>query len=535
MTDDALTARVGELVMAGFEGTAIADVPVDLVQRLGGFILFRRNLDSVDQIRRLTDGIRSAAAVTPAPLIAIDQEGGPVSRLRGIGTSTPSAMALGAAADLGLTEQMYALAGSELSALGINVDFAPVADVNANPENPVIGLRSFGDDPAAVSGHVVAAVRGLQRSGVAATAKHFPGHGDTSVDSHLELPVIRHDAGRVRAVELAPFRAAIGAGVDAIMTAHIAFPAIATDETPVTLSRAILTGLLREELGFEGVICTDCMEMQAIAAAHSPADAAVMAIKAGADLVLFSHTPDKVRVALAALERALTDGELDADQIRRSLERVTALRRRRNPPAPDDSQRQAALATVGSAAHREKALAAARRAITLIRDPSSLLPLQIAAGERVLCVQFEGEQLTPVEDRLAGGKQRTVLGAALAMAGARVHEQTRSLDPSGHEYKQLLMASGSAEIVIALTTRLGAHPLQARAVSDLMMLGKRVVAVATREPYDAALLPPQMTVVATFGEDPHAMQALSEALTGALKPTGLLPVRLPDAAAGALP
>src|SRR5579872_4166113 len=137
-------------MMAGFEGTAIADVPVDLLKRLGGFILFRRNLASVEQIRRLTDGIRSAAAVAAAPLIAIDQEGGPVSRLRGIATSTPSAMALGAAADPGLTEQMYALAGSELSALGINVDFAPFANVTATTENPVIGLRSFGDDPAAV-------------------------------------------------------------------------------------------------------------------------------------------------------------------------------------------------------------------------------------------------------------------------------------------------------------------------------------------------------------------------------------------------
>lgn len=534
MPSSALRDRIGGLLMTGFAGTDMAGVPLDLAGQLAGVILFKHNLRSVSQIRELTDGLRerwragNAGRSDGPPLIAIDQEGGTVSRLAGIGTTTPSAMALGAARDPGATEQMYRIIGAELAALGVNLNYAPVADVNNNPDNPVIGIRSFGEDPQSVAAHVTAAIAGLHSAGVGATAKHFPGHGDTSVDSHSDLPVIKHDASRLRAFELVPFGAAVAAGVDAIMTAHILFPAFGEESTPATLSHALLTGVLRAELSFDGVICTDCMEMNAIAAHHTPENAAVMAVAAGADLVQFSHSPDKVRAALQGLREALDDGRLAPDQVERSLERVARVRHKRALLDPQSGSLPSdPLHAVGGEQHQQAALDVARRAVTVIRDPHKVLPVRISSGQRVFVVRFSADMHTPVEDK--GSLQQTAMGKVFAGQGARVHEQTRTVDPAGHEYKQLLMASGAADFIVALTARAGQHPLQARAVSDLMMLGKRVVAVATREPYDARILPADMTVVAAFGDDPHALQAAAEVICGTSVAVGSSPVTIgPD-------
>lgn len=523
--------------MTGFAGTGIASVPDDLLGQLAGIILFKHNLQTAEQIRALTSSLQGrwsrGSDQTAPPLIAIDQEGGPVSRLAGIGTTTPAAMALGATGDPDATERMYAIVGTELAALGINLDFAPVADVNNNPANPVIGVRSFGEDPELVATHVRAAIRGLHHAGVGATAKHFPGHGDTATDSHFDLPVVPHDLQRIRALELVPFRAAVAQGVDAVMTAHILFPAVGADATPATLSPALLTGLLRGELGYEGVICTDCMEMNAVAATCSPERAAVMAVAAGADLVLFSHTPDSARRALRGLQAALADGRLADTQVERSLERVESLRHTLAARASQSEPNPAGVRVVGSAAHQQAALEVARRAITVVRDPQSLLPLQLQPGARLFIVSFAAPLMSPVENK--GDLQRTALGRAFASYGARVHEQTRSLDPAGHEYKQLLMASGAAEVIIAVTARASQHPLQARAVADLMMLGKRVVAVAAREPYDAAALPADMTVIAAFGDDEHALQAAAGAIVGRSPARGALPVTIAAAPSTAKP
>ncbi len=524
MTQTTIAERAGELILFGFEGTGERDIPQDLTGQTSGVILFRRNLEDAQQVRSLTDAIRALGSRGDlAPLIAVDQEGGSVSRLAHIGTTTPSAMALGAIHDPSVTEAMYRLIGDELAALGMNLDLAPVADVNSNPANPVIGLRSFGDDPHAVSLFVRAAIRGLRGAGVAATAKHFPGHGDTTIDSHFGLPAIPHDLAHLRSVELVPFRAAVREGVDAIMTAHAIFPAI-EDAKPATLSRQLLAGVLREELRFEGLIVTDCMEMEAISGHHSPEEAAVQAVAAGADLVLFSHTPDKARAAIEALRDAVASGRISEEEVGRSLDRSRRLRRRL-------AVSQAALGVVGSETHQAEALAAARQAVTLVRDPKGVLPLRLSKADRLLVIEFTGTAVSGVEE---GDKQsRAVLAPWLAASGARIHEQIRSLDPAGHEYKQLLMAAGSAAAVIALTSRASQHPLQARAVSDLAMLGKRIVAVVGREPYDAAVLPPELTVIASFGEDAHAMRAAAEVLLGTTPAAGKLPVAItpPQAAA----
>ncbi len=519
--------------MIGFEGTQPSELPAALIARCAGVILFRRNITSAEQLRALVDAIRAIPRDDNlAPLIAIDQEGGTVSRLVGIGTTTPAAMALGAARDPALTESVYRLIGDELAALGVNVDLAPVADLNDNPDNPAIGLRSFGDDPAAVGSQVQAAIRGLGAAGVAATAKHFPGYGGVSVDPHLDLPSIPHDLARLRAVELQPFVAAIAQRVDLIMSAHVLLPAIDA-QMPATLSPGVLTSLLRDELRFDGVICTDCMEMLAIADRFTPAEASVAAVAAGADLLLFSHSPERALAGATALDEAKLSGRLPGEQIQRSLERVDELRARLTR-----GRKQPKLQTVGNQAHAEAALLAARHAITLVRDPKDLVPLRLSGGDKILVVQFAGaaqslgdpsDEATAAELeslKPAHGRYATFIGRALAQGPARIHEQIRSLEPAGHEYKQLLMAAGTANAVVAVTTQLGRHPLQAQAVADLAMIGKRLIVVAGREPYDARVLPEELTVIASYGEDAYAMQATADVILGAHPARGVLPVKL---------
>jgi beta-N-acetylhexosaminidase len=526
------------LLMIGFNGTRPSQLPGDLLAQCGGVILFRRNITSAEQLRALVDGIRATPRPDKlAPLIAIDQEGGTVSRLAGIGTTTPSAMALGAVGDPATTESTYRLIGDELSALGINVDLAPVADINNNADNPAIGLRSFGDDPESVGLQVQAAIRGLHAAGVGATAKHFPGYGGVGVDPHLDLPSIAHDLSRLRAVELRPFRAAIAQRVDLIMSAHVLLPAIDAAHVPATLSSAVLSTLLREELRFEGVVCTDCMEMKAIADRFTPEQAAVGALAAGADLVLFSHSVDRSRAACAALRDAIAHGRLPDAQVRRSLDRIQVLRTRLS-----QARTRQGLQVVGSEEHAKAAFAVARNAITIVRDPKGLVPLRLRSGDKILVVLFAGapagaadvdadDEAAELERRsLAHGRYVTSIGRALAQGPARIHEQTRSLEPNGHEHKQLLLAAATANAVVAVTTQLRHHPVQARAVADLAKIGKHVIVVVGREPYDADVLPEELTVIASYGEDAHAMRAADDVILGAQPARGNLPVKLTAAA-----
>lgn len=517
MTNGTLADRVGGMLMIGFDGTAIDEAPAAFIADLAGAILFQRNLRDALQSRALIDGLQAARRPGAPPLlIAADQEGGTVSRLQPFGTPTPSAMALGASGDPQLTESIYALAGDELASLGIGLNFAPVADVNSNRENPVIGVRAFGERPDVVARHVVAAIRGLHRAKVASTVKHFPGHGNTAIDSHFDLPVVARDIEQLQAVELPPFRAAIEAGVDAMMTAHVAYPAIDPTGVPATLSRATITGLLREELGFDGVICTDCMQMKAISARYSPAEAAVRAVMAGADLVVFSSSLDDATAARAALRASVLDGTLDNAQLERSLARLEALRASVEiRPADAD-----ALASVGSPAHRSQARAAAMRGITLVRDLQNLIPLRAAAGERVMVVHFSGGAMTPAE---SSARTPTALGQALAAGPARIHDQVRGVDPAGHEYKQLLMAAGTAAEIVCVTYRAAMHPLQARAVADLVLFGKPVVVVMAREPYDIGSLPIEASIIAAYGDDESTMAAVADVLLGRAHASGHLP------------
>ena len=290
----ALEDAIGQQFLLSFTGKQPSRDILEAIERrhLGGVVMFRaKNMGSLAELRGLTEALQAAAAKAGRPplLIATDQEGGQLMAI-GEGTPFPGNMALGATRDEKLAYRVGRALGRELRAVGANVDFAPVCDVNNNPDNPVVGTRSFGEDPKLVARLGAAMVRGIQAAGVAACAKHFPGHGDTASDSHHGTPIIPHDVRRLQRVELPPFRAAVAAGVRMVMTAHIALPALdAGLDRPATLSPVVLRGLLRRRLGFEGVIVTDAMDMQAIDQGAGLAVDAIAAVSAGVDLLLLDR------------------------------------------------------------------------------------------------------------------------------------------------------------------------------------------------------------------------------------------------------
>jgi beta-N-acetylhexosaminidase len=347
----ALARLCGQLLSVGFDGPTMPD---DLRARIaasevGGVMLFRPNITGAGQVAGLVGALRGAAPAELPLLVSIDQEGGLVMRLRGLATDWPAMLAVGSAGDAARTQQVGRALGEELAALGIGWDFAPVLDVHTNPANPVIGNRAFGVTPVAAANHALAFWRGLRAAGLVACGKHFPGHGDTRADSHLELPVVTHDLVRLRAVELAPFATAARAGMEAFMTAHVLYPALDPDR-PATLSRRILTDLLRGELGFRGVIVSDDLGMKAVADRYPIEELAVACVEAGVDHLLVREPAARQIAAHTALVRA---AEARADfraRVEQSAARVASLKAacRVGMPAP------AAMlpSLLGTAAHR---------------------------------------------------------------------------------------------------------------------------------------------------------------------------------------
>lgn len=356
-------------IWPGFPGLEPPDwVRRRLSEGLGGVCLFGWNVRDPDQVAGLTAVLR---AERPNVIVATDEEGGDVTRLEvGTGSSFPGNWALGVVDDTEVTEAVASQIGALCSAAGVNLDLAPVADVNSNPRNPVIGVRSFGADPELVARHVAAYVRGVQSRGVAACVKHFPGHGDTETDSHLELPVANGDLETA----LMPFRAAIAAGVQAVMTAHIVVPEL--DQEPATVSRRVLTELLREELGFRGVVVTDALEMRGLAATVGVEEGAVRALAAGADALCLGHDlgDDSVEAVCDAVVAAVHGGRLGEARLEEAAARIG---RAWTPPVGSPADVAVGLAAANRALHveGEVRLAGPARVVELLPEPN------IAAGE----------------------------------------------------------------------------------------------------------------------------------------------------------
>lgn len=320
--------KIGQLFTIGFLGTSVTPELASFVKEYkpGGAILFSRNVESVEQIVELTNDLQRCSPKSPL-LISIDQEGGRVSRLPRGFTIFPPCELLGRCNSSELAYAAAATVAKELKAVGINMNMAPVLDVNSNPDNPVIGDRAFGSTPDVVSELGLITVAGLQDHKVVACGKHFPGHGDTNADSHKELPVVEAPRERLDAIELPPFRRAAAAGVAAMMTAHVLYKAL-DDRLPATLSPAIITNLLREEMRYDGMVLTDDLEMHAIVDHYGPGDAAVRAIEAGCDALLICKDRDREIAAFEAVEKAVSSGGIATERLDQSVARIHRVKQR---------------------------------------------------------------------------------------------------------------------------------------------------------------------------------------------------------------
>lgn len=531
--DMTLEQRIGQLFMVGFTGIEPTPEIIDLIQRrhVGGIILFTRNCRSAQQVSRLTRDLQSlarAAGHRYPLLIALDQENGLVQRLGAAITVFPGAMALGAADDEGLTAAVTEATGQELRALGVNMNLAPVADVNNNPDNPVIGVRSFGEDAQLVGRHTAAAVRGYRAAGVVSSLKHFPGHGDTAVDSHLGLPVVPHTGERLERVELPPFRAGVAAGADTVMLAHLRLPNIAPDDDlPASLSPAVVR-LLRESLGFSGVILTDCLEMDAIAKTVGEERGAVLALRAGADIVLISHTFEPQRAAIERMRAAVASGELAADTLRQASERVLRLKARRlSWDALDALPALVTADTVSVEAHRRLRDLAYQRSTTLVRDDARLLPLRLPPEARILAVAQAPTSVTKAVD--------IAYDHAMLLDAIRAHHRNAhgmllspdaTADDAADDAAELERAAQASDLLIVATFSGRQDERQASLTRLLVATGRPVIGIAMYSPYDAAAFPDVKTYLATYEYTQPAITAAIDALFGVFEPRGRLPVTL---------
>jgi len=554
-----LEEKIGQMLMVSFRKWQDRDVTeinseiaaIIKKYRLGGAILFWENLAGTGQAAGLVDQLQKASGDIPL-FIAVDQEGGRVVRLQ-TGTVMPGNMALGAA---GSTEDTYDVAkaiGEELNTLGINVNLAPVVDVNINPDNPVIGIRSFGSDPQLVAELGAAYINGLHDAGVIATVKHFPGHGDTDVDSHLGLPSVPHDLARLKAVELKPFQQAFDQKVDMVMTAHVTFPAVDNTKAvsqedgseisiPATLSHKVLTDLVRKEMRFDGVVITDALEMKAITDHFGPREAVIMAVKAGADIALM---PADLEQAYSGLLAAVGSGEIPESRIDESVKRLIRLKLSRgivkiadgklvpgDKVTKDlDERIKSAGAVVGSAAHRELEKKVAEKAVTLLKNEGGTLPFKLADGKNIVL-------FAPWDDRL--DLMMGELNRIIAEKGLR------NVNVKGFVYKELAALSevqkqavdaadyvvlGSYSYDVASRTP-GKHWLPDFALSlarYALSAGKPLAVMAIRNPYDIMYMPGVKAYLAIYGaaEGPN-LPAGIRVIFGQAQPQGRLPVAIPN-------
>jgi beta-N-acetylhexosaminidase len=519
---ETVSELVGQKLLLAFHGfEQLSPEIVESIRKYkpGGFTLFRSlNIDSLPQVRQLTGLLQAVARDHDLPpfLICADQEGG---QLMAVGECTPlpGNMALGAAGSVELARQAGIVLGSELAALGINVNYAPCADVNINPKNPVIGTRSFGDDPALVGVLAAAVIDGIQSQGVAATAKHFPGHGDTHTDSHLGLPVLTHDMARLKAVELPPFAAAIKAGVKMIMTAHVGLQALdGSSPPPATLSPHVISRLLRQEMGYTGVIVSDAMDMHAIRQGEALREDVLRAAQAGIDLLLITSDPKDHARAYESLVHAVQNGQLQKGSMDESVARIMELKNwiTSHTTPPD-------LSVIRSAEHLRVADEIAERSITLVRDRANLIPIQLAPEKRIAVVIPEPQDLTPADTS-------STIKPALAEAIKPFHTQVDGFSipfsPNDDEQAAIIDRLRSYDLIIAGTINASASPNQAVFVQQLLNTGIPLIVIALRLPYDLEVFPQADTYLCTYSILEPAMKAAAKALFGQIQATGKLPV-----------
>jgi len=508
-----LREKIGQLIVTGLPGLTIAEELRELVRewKIGNIILFAYNAENKSQLAALCGDLqRLALEETGYPaLISIDQEGGRVTRLPQDAVNVPGAMAVAATGRPDYALEAGRITAKELKALGINFNLAPVLDINNNKRNPVINVRAYGDTAETVTTYGLQMLRGLQEQGVLAAVKHFPGHGDTEVDSHLGLPSVSKTLEALEELELQPFRAAIAAGAEALTIAHMLFPAIEPERVPATMSREIVTGLLKRELGYEGLIISDCLEMDAIQKYYGTAQGALGALKAGIHLLFVSHTPALVRETVQVIEQAVLSGDLPMETIDEAVDKVLYYKMKYASP----SEEAPPLSLVGCEAHRSQASAISEASICLVEG--ELSPIA-QGGDRTL---FAGSY--PYRTDRASSQVRPGLSFPAAMAerlgGAQL---LTDIDPDEAELERLLREAKDCDRVVFGLYNAVDNPGQLEAVCRLVAAGKRVTAVALGKPYDLEALTGIECGLAAFEYTQLSLSSVARVLAGEVRSEG---------------
>lgn len=503
-------------LMLAFEGGQVPTWLDDVLARTppAGITLFRElNLVSPGQTAELIESLQKKNTSADPLLIAIDQEGG---QLQGLIGSTPFAgnMALGAADDVDLTRRVAQAMGCELASVGINMNYAPVADIASRPGNPSLGVRSFGEDPSRVADHVAAAVTGYRSAGVLCTLKHFPGKGEAVVDPHYELPRMDLDLERLETFELVPFASGIRAGADLVMTGHYAVPALTgSKRTPVSMSERAIDGFVRAGMGFDGLVITDALDMGALAQGAEQTNDIIASLRGGTDLLLVMADDALRERARLAVERASTEALVPPNTLRASSDRIERARRHLPAVAFDPD-------VVGS--HHDLARELARAAVTLVRDQLGLLPLRLGPDTRVLVIEPVPTNVTPADT--------TALYPACLADAVRVHHGTVSdalvaHDPSTSDIAGAVSLARQADLIIVGTVN--STPGQTAMVGELTKLGLPLITVAMREPQDLSSYPNVETHICTYSSHGPSVAAMAEAMFGLIGFPGRLPVSIP--------
>lgn len=506
---------LGQRLFISVEGTEITDELRMLITeyKCGNIVLFQPNIVSFEQTKRLCREIQELVTreLGESALIAIDQEGGGVTRLSEDFVNVPGAMALAATGDGQAVYDASAVTAHELRAAGVNFNFAPVADISCDPDNPVIGVRSFGETPEAVSRYAVRAYQGFEDGHIASSAKHFPGHGDTHTDSHLSLPSIDKTLEELESFEFRPFEALIRAGCPAVMTAHIVYPQIEKKMIPATMSRLFLTDILRGRMGFDGLILTDSLEMNAIRRVYGAGRGAVAAIQAGCDMLLTGKGAEIIIEEINAVEAAAARGEIDMDEMAASLRRIEACKRRYCLPPEGEA---------GCAAARTLSDGLRRRSMTLV---SGKIP---ALGKSPLFVGPEDYRLALVSNEV--GLEESFPQFMAGHLGGR--EITTGNSISDTLIAEAAEAARGASCVVASLYNAHVFRDQLRLFDAVRHAaeesGVPVVAVCLRNPTDLEYAEGCAARIEAWDYSRASLEITAELLSGELVPTGCLPVTL---------
>lgn len=514
--------KVGQLFWFGLKEPGVSAEAEALVRagRAGGFIYFsRQSSDPVilktisAQLQGLT---RQRERATPGLIISVDQEGGLVQRFAAPNfTPWPGNMAVGATGSEAFAEQVAAAIASELKAVGINMNLGPAADVNNNPANPVIGIRSYGEDPKAVARLSAAAVKGSQAGGVSAVAKHFPGHGDTDVDSHKAMPTVTHAIERLEQVELIPFRATMEAGVDAVMAAHVLFPAVAKDGLPATLSGDVLTGLLKGKLAYKGLVITDAMDtMKAITDNWGLDKALILAVQAGVDALLVTDSFGRQLGLYESVLGAVKAGQITEERLNDAVRRNLALKEKLGllPRANTVAAEPVQATAPNLEANKQLAYRIGAEALTLVRNQH--LPLKLNPDQSVLV-------LAP---SYGGG---TALGAGIRAHHPAVIELAMDRKPSAAAMNSAREKAAGAAVIVYGMYNGHKYPEHQTLLKELAAAGKPVIVVGMGEPYELTAMPQIGTYIAAYGYQASNLQGVGALLFGKAAPTGRLPVSIP--------